>query len=190
MSDGFYQSLICFFMPYLLYLHGTFQGENGLDIADRPRMGVLIASAAVISSNTYILLNTYRWDWLTVAINAFSSLLIFFWTGVYSSAKASYQFYKSAPQVYGALAFWAALLVTVAICLLPRLFIKAIQKVFFPRDVDIIREQVSLGMFKDLKSSSEPTLPPDPAEATGGIVRTSREASDMPSPPVEPTARA
>ncbi|KAL4805802.1 hypothetical protein BDV18DRAFT_139873 [Aspergillus unguis] len=150
MLDGFYQSVICFFIPYLLYEPANFVHESGKDVSDRNRMGILVASCAVISSNTYILMNCYRWDWLTVLINAISCLLIFFWTGVYSSFQASAQFYGSAAQTYGTLDFWVLLLLTVTICLLPRFLVKSVQKVFFPLDVDIIREQITQGKFKYL----------------------------------------
>ncbi|KAL5341511.1 hypothetical protein BJX70DRAFT_358989 [Aspergillus crustosus] len=150
MLDGFYQSVICFYMPYLLYVPANFVHETGRDISDRNRMGILVATCAVIASNTYIIMNTYRWDWLTVLINVISTLLIFFWTGVYSSVSTSGQFYRSALETYGSLSFWVVLLVTVMICLLPRFMVKSVQKVFFPLDVDIIREQVTQGKFKYL----------------------------------------
>lgn len=159
MLDGLYQSVMCFFMPYLLFRPANFVHSNGMNINDRVRIGVLVASSAVLASNGYILLNTYRWDWLTVLINMISSLLIFFWTGVWSSVTSSGQFYKAAPEVYGALSFWVVLLLTVIICLLPRFAIKALQKVFFPRDVDIIREQVIQGRFKYLEQF-EAYVPP------------------------------
>ena len=63
MLDGLYQSLMCFFMPYLLYNKATFQRPDGLSLDDRQQFGILVASAAVIASNTYVLMNTYRWDW-------------------------------------------------------------------------------------------------------------------------------
>ncbi|OQE18015.1 hypothetical protein PENSTE_c019G07314 [Penicillium steckii] len=159
MADGLYQSIICFFLPYELYSVANFATENGRDIADRTRMGVLVASCAVIASNVYIMMNTYRWDWFTCLINAISSLLIFFWTGIYSCFTASGQFYNSAAEVYGALSFWIVLLVTCMISLLPRFTWNAVQKVFFPLDVDIIREQVTLGKFKHLKDEDD-AVPP------------------------------
>ncbi|GLA73796.1 hypothetical protein AtubIFM55763_004728 [Aspergillus tubingensis] len=164
MLDGFYQSIICFFMPYLLYSPSTFVHSNGKDVSDRTRMGVLVGSSAVIASNTYILMNCYRWDWLTVLINVVSSLLIFLWTGIYSSLEASTTFYNAGAQVYSALSYWVVLLLTVTICLLPRFTVKAFQKVFFPLDVDIIREQVSQGKFKFL-DQYEGTVPPRAAAA-------------------------
>ena len=95
----------------------TFQRPDGLSLDDRQQFGILVASAAVIASNTYVLMNTYRWDWLTVLINAISSLLLYFWTGVYTSTTASAQFYNHGAEVYGSLAYWTVLFVTVVLCL-------------------------------------------------------------------------
>ncbi|PYH97716.1 phospholipid-translocating P-type ATPase domain-containing protein [Aspergillus ellipticus CBS 707.79] len=189
MLDGFYQSVICFFMPYLLYNAANFVNSTGLDISDRPRMGVLVGSSAVLASNTYILINCFRWDWLTVMINAISSLLIFLWTAIYSSLQASTTFYNAAGQVYSALAFWVVLLLTVTICLLPRFTVKAFQKVFFPLDVDIIREQVSRGDFKYLEQY-EGSVPPKAAAkaASRAFSDESSTSSDFVKP-IQPTVK-
>ncbi|KAL4912226.1 hypothetical protein BDW62DRAFT_195155 [Aspergillus aurantiobrunneus] len=182
MLDGFYQSVICFYMPYQLYEPANFVHATGKDVSDRNRMGILVASCAVIASNTYILMNTYRWDWLTVLINAISCLLIFFWTGVYSSFQASAQFYGGANQVYGTLSYWIVLLVTVTICLMPRFMVKSVQKVFFPLDVDIIREQITQGKFKYLDEHE--TFVPKAA----GSANDSAASSDL-GKPVDPGTR-
>ena len=155
MADGIYQSVIVFFLAYLEFMPANFVTSNGRDIADRPRMGVYVAHAAVIVMNTYVLLNTYRWDWFILLITAISILLIFFWTGVYSAFTNSFQFYKSAPEVYGTLSFWAITLLSVTICLLPRIAAKFSHKYFFPQDVDIIREQVVQGKFRYLDDVAE-----------------------------------
>ncbi|QKX57021.1 uncharacterized protein TRUGW13939_04129 [Talaromyces rugulosus] len=188
MFDGLYQSLMSFFMPYLLYAPATFQRPDGLNMDDRQQFGILVAAAAVVSSNTYILMNTYRWDWLTVLINAVSSLLLFFWTGVYSSSTASAQFYQHGAEVYGTLAFWAVLLVTVIICLLPRFAIKSVQKVFFPTDVDIIREQITQGKFQYLEKYEAYVPPP----AGGGVNSAGSDSSAVSSvvKPIEPQVRS
>ena len=147
MFDGIYQSVICFFMGYLLFAPATFVTQSGLGVDDRGRIGVYIACATIAVVNIYVLLNTYRWDWLSLLIVAISILLIWFWTGVYSSFAASFQFYRSAAEVYGTLTFWTLTLLTIIACLLPRFSAKFIQKNFFPLDVDIIREQVRQGRF-------------------------------------------
>ena len=159
MLDGAYQSVICFYMTYLLFRPAQSVTESGHDLSDRTRMGVFVACSAVIVSNLYVLLNTFRWDWVTVLINAVSSLLIFFWTGVYSTSTYSGQFYGAATEVYGSLTFWAMTLLTIVICLTPRFTIKALQKIYKPLDVDIVREQVIQGKFKYL-DNFEAYIPP------------------------------
>ena len=150
MLDGTYQSVICFFMPYLFFRPATPVTMSGLDLSDNNRIGVYAACATIIVVNVYVLLNTYRWDWLILLLVAISILLIFFWTGVYTAGTMAAQFYKAAPQVYGQLTFWTLTLLTVSICLAPRFCIKAFQKIYMPLDVDIIREQVQQGKFKYL----------------------------------------
>lgn len=185
MFDGLYQSAICYFMPYLLFAPATFNTENGRSVNDYKRIGIYIANATVIVVNVYIMLNTYRWDWFMCLISGISILLVFFWTGVYSSFTAAFTFYGSAAECYGSLSFWAITLLVVIICLLPRFSIKAFQKMFRPRDIDLVREQVKQGHFDYLKnmasddpngvvpeadkmaestSSSEISKPPNPAK--------------------------
>ena len=150
MGDGIYQSIVCFYMTYLLFAPAASVTHQGQDVNDTSRMGVYVACATIFAINTYILLNTYRWDWLMVLIVAISILLIWFWTGVYTSFASADQFYKAASEVYGQLSYWVNTLLTVIVALLPRFAIKSVQKVYFPRDVDIIREQIRLGKFKYL----------------------------------------
>ncbi|KAI1843649.1 hypothetical protein JX265_008521 [Neoarthrinium moseri] len=150
MLDGIYQSVMVFFIPYLTYINAGFVTGNGLDVEDRIRLGCYVAHPAVLTINLYILINTYRWDWIMLLVVVLSDLFIFFWTGLYSSIVSSGVFYGAANQIYSQASFWAVFVVTPVICIAPRYAIKAIQKVYFPYDVDIIREQVTLGAFKHL----------------------------------------
>lgn len=151
MLDGIYQSVMVFFIPYLTFINADFITGNGLDVQDRIRLGCYVAHPAVLTINLYILINTYRWDWIMLLVVVLSDLFIFFWTGVYSSFTSSAQFYGAANQVYGQASFWAVFVVTPVICILPRYAIKAVQKVYFPYDVDIIREQITMGKFKHVE---------------------------------------
>ncbi|MCJ1387311.1 hypothetical protein MMC18_000152 [Xylographa bjoerkii] len=159
MFDGIYQSLICFFMAYLLFSPATFVTSNGLGLDDRERMGVYVACATIFVINFYILMNTYRWDWLMVLIVVISILLIWFWTGVYSSfpSASSIPFYMAGAEAYGQLSFWVLSFLTIIICLLPRFVCKSFQKIFFPRVVDIVREQIRQGKFAYLDQEENPT---------------------------------
>lgn len=150
MLDGIYQSIMCFFIPYLTIINTTMPSKDGLDVSDRLRLGCYILHPAVITINLYILINTYRWDWLMILSVVLSDLFIFFWTGVFTSTVDSGVFYQAAPQVYAQATFWAVFFITPVICIFPRYAIKAIQKVYYPYDVDIIREQVTQGKFDHL----------------------------------------
>ncbi|GFP54516.1 phospholipid-transporting ATPase DNF1 [Trichoderma asperellum] len=155
MLDGVYQSIMVFYIPYLLFMPARPVTENGLVIDDRFRLGVYIAHPAVLTINAYILMNTYRWDWLMLLIVFLSDIFIFFWTGIYTSFTSSDQFYGAAKEIYGEATFWAVFVLVPVICLFPRFVIKSIQKVFFPYDVDIIREQERLGAFAHLNAESK-----------------------------------
>ncbi|KAI9725741.1 MAG: hypothetical protein M1828_002624 [Chrysothrix sp. TS-e1954] len=150
MFDGLYQSVICYFMAHLVFSPATFNTEGGIQVNDNTRFGIYIGNAAVIVVNFYILLNTYRWDGPILGVTLFSILLIFAWTGIYTSFTVAFQFYQGGAQVYGQLSFWVQTLVTVIVALLPSFVYKALQKVYFPKDADIIREQVQQGHFKYL----------------------------------------
>ena len=182
MLDGIYQSVMCFFITYLVFQPGLFATGNGRDVESRLHMGVFMAHAAVVTVNVYILLNTYRWDWLMLTLSAFSVLLIWFWTGVYTSSTYAGPFYGAGAQSYGQLSFWAILLLTTIICLVPRFTVKSFQKIYRPMDVDIIREQVRQGRFKDLDD-----LPPDTsgAKLIDQAVVSSEEASDTSAKPAK-----
>ncbi|CAK7208943.1 phospholipid transporting ATPase [Sporothrix bragantina] len=148
MGDALYQSVLCFFIPYLTMVRTPFATLNGLDVADRLRLGAYIVHPTVLTINLYMLINTYRWDWLMVLVVVLSFLFVFFWTGVYTSTTYSEFFYGTARDIYGEASFWAVYFITPVVCLFPRYAIKALQKVYFPYDVDIIREQVQQGKFK------------------------------------------
>lgn len=154
MLDGLYGSVVLFFMAYLQFRGGNIVTVNGLGLDDKDRFGVFVLTPSVIVINIYILMNSYRWDWLMGLIVVISILLIFFWTGVYSAFTSSSFFYEAAPQVFGQAAFWAVTCLSVVIALMPRFCIKFIQKAYFPYDVDVIREQVLQGKFDHL----DPTL--------------------------------
>lgn len=151
MADGMYQSLVVFFIPYFLFMPGNFVTDNGKDVSERLRFGAYIAHPAVFAINFYVLMNTYQWDWIMLLVITLSDLFVFFWTGVYSSFDSSVFFYGTAKEIYSEATFWAIFFLVPIICLFPRFAIKAAQKVYFPYDVDIIREQERLGLYNHLK---------------------------------------
>lgn len=152
MIDGLYSSIICFFFPYLVYNNtnrGTFANEGGNTVDTLVELGAYIAAPAILVVNTFVLINTSRWDWLFMLIWTISNLLFWLWTAIYSQFESNVQFYKLASHVFGSLTFWACFVVTVLTALLPRICILVHRSLYAPQDADIIREQVKLGHFGD-----------------------------------------
>ena len=154
MLDGVYQSVMCFYIPYLAVSGSVFVSMNGLDVSERYRLGAYILHPTIITINMYILMNTYRWDWIMLLVVVLSDLFVFFWTGVYTSSTYSEYMYHTAPEIYAQLTFWLVFLLTPVVCLFPRFLVKSIQKVYFPYDVDIIREQITMGKFREVEKAA------------------------------------
>lgn len=87
----------------------------------------------------------------TLLITTISILFIYLWTGIYTQFTVSFTWYQAAQETYGAASFWAGNFFCIALALLPRFAYDAIQKAYFPSDVDIVREQVRQGKFDYLK---------------------------------------
>jgi phospholipid-translocating ATPase len=154
MADGIYQSAVSFFFPYLIFYTGAIATYDGLDIAHRFWIGVIVIHIAVTACNIYALLRQKRWDWLSLVINLISTLLLFFWIGVYSATLNASEFYKAAPQVYGSLAFWVCYVSGVIACVLPRFVFSSFNSIYRPRDIDIIRECVARGDFDESRDGA------------------------------------
>jgi phospholipid-translocating ATPase len=161
-GDGIYQSLISFFFPYLLYYKTSLITYNGLNLDHRYWVGTLVASIASFSCNIYMMMHLYLWDWLSILIILLSIIIVFAWTGIWSSTLTSAEYYKAGAQCYGTLSFWACLFVGIIACLLPRFTYDCYQKYFKPKDADIIRECVARGQFSQYPSNYDPTDPQRP----------------------------
>ncbi|POS76106.1 phospholipid-translocating P-type ATPase [Diaporthe helianthi] len=178
MLDGIYQSVMVFYIPYLAVSGSAFISVNGLDATDRLRLGVMIAHPAIITINLYILINTYRWDWIMLLVVVLSDLFIFLWSGAYTSTTYSGIMYKAASQLYSQLSFWLVFIVTPVVCIFPRFVVKSVQKVYFPHDVDIIREQITLGQFKEIEAAATTAHAPEAGEPHAVPMSTNTGSSD------------
>lgn len=161
MGDAIYQSIISFFFPYLMYYEG-FQSMDGLPVDHRFWIGIVVTCISCIACNFYILSHQFRWDWLSSLIVALSILVIYGWTGIWTSSIASAEFYKAAAQIFGQTSFWACSFIGVLVCLIPRFFYDFVQRIYWPKDVDIIRECQARGDFDAYPEDYDPTDPKRP----------------------------
>jgi len=59
MANGLYQSVIVFFIPYLVWTIGTLNSWNGRGINSLADFIMMVAVAAIFLANTYVRLNTH-----------------------------------------------------------------------------------------------------------------------------------
>lgn len=155
MSEGLYQSLVSFFLPYFTYLGTGFIHAQGLPMDHRFWMGFSVCTIAVLSSNFYILLNQSRWDVISLTANGVSNLIVFLWSAIYSSILGSGELYKLAPQMLGASSYWSVIFLGITLCLLPHYIYLSAQKLFRPTDVDIVCEKLKNGEYDSVAPISE-----------------------------------
>lgn len=156
MLDGVYQSVIAFFFPYLMF-YVSFQNHEGLAIDHRFWVGVVVCAIGVTACNTYVLLQQFRWDWLSLLVNGLSTAVVFFWTGLWSVEPWVGEFFHAGAELLGSLGVWSCYFVGVVAAVLPRFCYDLLNTSFNPRDIDIIREKVRRGVYKDYPVSYDPT---------------------------------
>ncbi|KAH3671888.1 hypothetical protein OGAPHI_000074 [Ogataea philodendri] len=171
MADGLYQSFVAFFFPWFLFHQANYVNQHGLNVDHRFWVGIFCAHISVVSCNLYVMLMQKRWDWLSMLIIAISILLIFFWSGIWTSSLGSQEFYKAASNCYGTVAFWCTFFVGVLLSVLPRFTYEILNRLYRPKDIDIIRERVDMGAYKNYTDDYDPTLGPtvqSPSESVMG----------------------
>lgn len=138
MLDGLYQSAVVFYIPYLVWTTGIATSWNGKTIESLADFGTTVAVAAIVTANTYVGINTHYWTIIAWVIIPGSSLLMLLWIVIYSFFE-SFDFIDEVQRLCGGVTFWAAVILSVAIALLPRVLVKFVSTSFAPQDADIIR---------------------------------------------------
>jgi len=142
MFDGLYQSVILFFIPFLVYGGGDTWSSSGKDTNGLYDLGTTIAAAGVFAANLYIGINTRYWTFITFLVITISILLVFLWIPIYSGL-ASLGYYGEVAVLFTTFNFWATVFITVFLAVAPRFIISSARQSYWPRDKDIVREAVS-----------------------------------------------
>ncbi|KAG2004863.1 phospholipid-translocating ATPase [Coprinopsis cinerea AmutBmut pab1-1] len=148
MLDGLYQSVVVFFIPYLVWTYGSPVSWTGKTIESISDFGTTVAVSAIFAANTYVGMNTNYWTVMTWIVVIGSTVVMWLWVIIYSFFP-SHDFIDEAAILFGTVPFWTTVLLTVAICLAPRFIQKYISTVYFPLDKDIVREMWVKGDLKD-----------------------------------------
>lgn len=135
--DAIYQSLVCFFFPYMLMIAGHLD-PGGLDMNGVYELGTIVSGICVCVTNLFVGTTLRSWTWIQALIIVLSILAYFFWVAVYSQ----FNVFTFAGEVnlFGLGSFWLVLILTVVTCFLPRLAAKHYIHQYHPYDNDIIRE--------------------------------------------------
>ncbi|KAJ1512199.1 hypothetical protein HMI54_000208 [Coelomomyces lativittatus] len=139
MFEGFYQSLICFFIPIGIYTVGQATHKDGLP-GDSLEMGTTMAASAITAANLYIALNTTSFTWLNhVGIWVLSIGVFYGYLFVYFSIPDT-PLYGYNSFLWASGYFWFCVCFSIFVCLLPRYIMKYIQRSYYPADRDIALE--------------------------------------------------
>ncbi|KAH7890567.1 hypothetical protein F5I97DRAFT_1798880 [Phlebopus sp. FC_14] len=155
MLDGFYQSAVVFFIPYLVWSMGLATSWNGKGIDSLADFGTTVGIAAIFAANTYVGMNTHYWTFMTWIVVIGSSLVMILWVVIYSFLPANNFFSSTASFVdevevlFSNVTFWATVLFSVLVALAPRFIYKFVTATYAPLDKDIIREMWVRGDLKD-----------------------------------------
>jgi hypothetical protein len=135
--DAIYQSVICFFFPYLLLIGGSID-PNGKDINGVYELGTIVSGICVFVVNLFVGLTLHSWTWVQVAIITLSTLTYFLWVAIYSQFNVFT--FSGEVGLFGLGYFWLVLILTIVASFLPRVAAKHYMHQYHPYDNEIIRE--------------------------------------------------
>ncbi|KAM7048423.1 phospholipid-transporting ATPase VA isoform 1-T1 [Molossus nigricans] len=135
MADAAFQSLVCFFIPYLAYY------DSDTDVFT---WGTPITAIALLTFLLHLGIETKTWTWLNWTACGFSTLLFFAVAFVYNSSCATCyppsNPYWTVQTLMGDPVFYLTCLIAPITAVLPRLFFKAVQGTLFPTQLQLARQ--------------------------------------------------
>ncbi|XP_024622174.1 probable phospholipid-transporting ATPase VA [Neophocaena asiaeorientalis asiaeorientalis] len=137
MADAAFQSLVCFFIPYLAYHDSD---------TDMFTWGTPITAIALFTFLLHLGIETKTWTWLNWMACGFS-ILLFFTVALIYNASCAMCYPPSNPYwtmqtLMGDPVFYFICLIAPVAALLPRLFFKALQRSLFPTQLQLGRQLV------------------------------------------------
>lgn len=135
--DGFYQSLVCFYISYFVSFESTyFASGKSTSISN---FGTIATSIAIINANIYMGLRALHWTWLHSTAIIGSPVVFIVGTIIYSLFEGMYISGAGVELILTPF-FWLCILLSVIMCQLPRFTIDYYRAYHKPSDVNILRE--------------------------------------------------
>ncbi|KAM9320687.1 phospholipid-transporting ATPase VA [Gastrophryne carolinensis] len=159
MIDAFYQSLVCFFIPYFSFYN------SDIDLFS---WGTPIVTCALFTIMLHLGIETKTWTWINVSTIVFSILLFFSVALIYNSScptcnPPSNPYWTMQRLLTNPLFYFICVLSPIA-ALLPRFLYKSIQGTMFPTQVQMGRQLLNahpefLSHIRNLLNSSTAPVP-------------------------------
>eukprot|EP00834_Sanchytrium_tribonematis_P002924 NODE_101_length_19951_cov_0.932501.p1 type:complete len:1126 gc:universal NODE_101_length_19951_cov_0.932501:4012-635(-) len=141
MFVGLYQSVICFYVPFLAYYNIILDGGRTVD---KITVGTTMAIAAVLNANLYCLLCSKYWTIIHLAFVWGSTLTILIYV-IGASFAVQSPLYGVVNTTLGSIIFWFTLIMTTSLCQLPWLLYEFMRRTYFSTDIDIFQEIYKTG---------------------------------------------
>jgi phospholipid-translocating ATPase len=138
--DGVYQSIVCFMLPTAAYYWFPIVSAKGYTLDPLTALGCTIGASCVLSANLYCGLMLQNWSVIIWLVIILSNLSYFIWITIYSSSIFDSNFSSTAYELYASVEFWAVILLSVIVSLLPRYTWNAWSSSFRPSQGDIVRQ--------------------------------------------------
>eukprot|EP00079_Xenopus_tropicalis_P008511 XP_002931688.1 PREDICTED: probable phospholipid-transporting ATPase VA isoform X1 [Xenopus tropicalis] len=155
MIDAFYQSLVCFFIPYFSFF------DSDIDLFT---WGTPIVTCALLTIMMHLGMETKTWTWINVSSIVFSILLFFTVALVYNSScptcNPPSNPYWTMQKLMANPLFYLICILSPVTALLPRFLYKSVQGTLFPTQIQLGRKllrahpECLTGNFSILKSST------------------------------------
>ncbi|KNC97846.1 phospholipid-translocating P-type ATPase, flippase [Spizellomyces punctatus DAOM BR117] len=136
--DALYQSSVCFFFAYALTVESTWD-SSGYGV-DKRAMGTMVAMSAIITVNLGVGMNIRNWTWLVFVVIFGSTALFVVYVPIWSVLPSS-TLKGVVTHAYGNASFWLGVILSVVVCLLPRIVWRLGKSMIDPPDLDLIRER-------------------------------------------------
>ncbi|CAL4939192.1 unnamed protein product [Urochloa decumbens] len=130
MMDSVWQSVACFFIPYLAYRKSIIGSSS---------LGDLWTLSVVILVNIHLAMDVIRWNWITHAAIWGSIVATWICVMIIDSVPTLPGFW-AIYKVMGTGLFWALLLAVTVVGMIPHFAAKAFSEYFIPSDIQIARE--------------------------------------------------
>ncbi|GAA5939061.1 uncharacterized protein JCM15063_004409 [Sporobolomyces koalae] len=183
MLDGLYQSIIAFFVPYLVFVWSPTHSVTGHDFSVW-EFGTTVAACACTAANLFVGLHIRYWSWIVFVVIIGSILSFHVWIAIYSQFE-TYFYDNELTYLYGTLNFWLSILLVQVVAIGPKYLWRYIHSAYYPLDGDIVREMAVLG-----PKGKGPQFDPEDGSYADAPPQQTREALPLVAPEMGGTNRS